>query len=135
MAPVVSVVTPFYNTAAFLAECIESVLAQTFDSFEYVLLDNCSTDGSGEIAARYAARDPRLRVVKNDRLLPQVPNYNRAMTLPSAGCRWVKVVQADDTIFPRCLSEMLALAEAHPSIGVVSSYRLMGNIVLPGPGP
>src|SRR5262249_4091268 len=48
--PLVSVVTPFYNADEWLEECIESVLAQTFTHYEYVLLDNCSTDGSTEIA-------------------------------------------------------------------------------------
>jgi len=48
--PLVSVVTPFYNTQAFLPECIESVLRQSYENWEYLLVDNCSTDGSGEIA-------------------------------------------------------------------------------------
>ena len=61
----VSVVTPFYNTAAYLEECIESVLAQTYRDFEYLLVNNKSTDGSREIAARYAAKDPRLRLLDN----------------------------------------------------------------------
>ncbi|HWH03492.1 MAG TPA: glycosyltransferase family 2 protein, partial [Gemmatimonadales bacterium] len=68
--PLVSVVTPVYNTGKYLAECIESVLAQTFTDFEYVILDNASTDDSPEIIARYARRDPRIRVVRNERLLP-----------------------------------------------------------------
>ena len=51
--PRVSVVTPFYNTAEYLAECIESVLAQTYTNFEYILVNNKSTDGSREIAERY----------------------------------------------------------------------------------
>ena len=82
--PLVSVVTPFYNTAAFLPECIESVLAQTYDNWEYILLDNCSTDGSTEIARKYAADEPRIRYVRNDELLPQVPNYNAALALISS---------------------------------------------------
>lgn len=127
----VSVVTPFYNTAAYLAECIESVLAQTYRDFEYVLIDNHSTDGSGEIAARYAARDHRLRVIRPPSFLDQVPNYNFAMRQIDAGTRHVKMVQADDTIFPRCLTEMVELAETHPTIGVVSSYRMYGNEVQP----
>lgn len=127
----VSVVTPFYNTAPYLAECIDSVLAQSHADFEYVLCDNHSTDGGGEIAARYAARDPRLRVVRPPAFLDQVPNYNFALRQIAADTGYVKIVQADDTIFPRCLSEMVALAEAHPSIGVVSAYRMFGTDVQP----
>ena len=59
--PLVSVVTPFYNTADYLRECIESVLAQTYTRFEYILVDNQSTDGSAEIAAEYSKRDSRIR--------------------------------------------------------------------------
>ncbi len=127
----VSVVTPFYNTAPYLAECIDSVLAQSHGDFEYVLCDNHSTDGGGEIAARYAARDPRLRIVRPPAFLDQVPNYNFALRQIAPDTRYVKIVQADDTIFPRCLTEMVALAEAHPSIGVVSAYRMFGAEVQP----
>jgi glycosyltransferase involved in cell wall biosynthesis len=118
----VSVVTPFYNTEDYLAECIESVLAQTFRDFEYVLLDNCSTDASRAIAERYARRDPRIRLLRNDRLLPQVPNYNRALTLISGETRYCRLVQADDAIPPRSLEEMVAFADAHPSVALVGSY-------------
>ena len=55
--PLVSVVTPFYNTAPYLAQCIESVLTQTYPHFEYILMDNCGTDGSGEIAESYPRRE------------------------------------------------------------------------------
>jgi glycosyltransferase involved in cell wall biosynthesis len=127
----VSVVTPFYNTAPYLAECIDSVLAQSHGDFEYVLCDNHSTDGGSEIAARYAARDPRLRVVRPPAFLDQVPNYNFALRQIAPDTRYVKMVQADDTIFPRCLTEMIALAEAHPSIGVISAYRMFGAEVQP----
>lgn len=120
--PVVSVVTPFHNTAEYLAECIESVLAQSFRDFEYILLDNCSTDDSRAIAERYAATDPRIRIAHNAQLLPQVPNYNRALTLISGHTRYVKVVQADDAIFPRCLEDMVAFADANPSVALVGSY-------------
>jgi glycosyltransferase involved in cell wall biosynthesis len=125
------VVTPFYNTAPYLAECIESVLAQDFGDFEYVLCDNHSTDGGGEIAARYAARDRRLRVVSPPAFLGQVRNYNFALGQIAPDTRYCKLVQADDTIFPRCLTEMVALAEAHPSTGVVGAYRMFGAEVQP----
>jgi len=125
--PLVSVVTPFYNTAAYLDECIASVLAQTYGNFEYVLLDNHSDDGSSEIAARWAGRDPRIKLSRNPTLLPQVPNYNHALSLISSESRWVKMVQADDLIFPRCLEEMVAAGESAPTVALISSYYLMGR--------
>jgi glycosyltransferase involved in cell wall biosynthesis len=129
--PLVSVVSPFYNTDAFLAGCIESVLAQTYQNFEYVLLDNASTDRSAEIAERFAARDPRIRLFHNEQTLPQLQNYNRALQHISPASRWVKMVQADDAIFPRCLEEMVAVGEANPTVGVVSSYRMVGKGIGP----
>src|SRR5262245_11051164 len=131
LRPLVSVVTPFYNTEAYLAEAIESVLAQTYSNFDYVLVNNCSTDGSREIAERYAARDPRIRLFHNEELLPQLRNYNRAISHISPDARYFKMVQADDWIFPRCLEEMVAVAEANPKVGVVSSYRMVGKGVGP----
>ena len=77
--PLVSVVTPFYNTARHLAQCIESVLTQSYAEFEYILMDNCSTDGSAEIAESYARRDPRMRVIRCSEFVPQLKNYNRAL--------------------------------------------------------
>jgi glycosyltransferase involved in cell wall biosynthesis len=129
--PVVSVVIPFYNTAAYLAEAIESVLAQSYQHYELVLVNNCSTDDSAAIAARYVAREPRARLVHNQQFLTQVQNYNHALLQISPDSRFCKVVQADDALYPRCLTEMVALADANPSVGIVSSYRLNGNDVMP----
>ena len=120
--PLVSVVTPFHNTAPYLAECIESVLRQTYSNFEYVLVNNRSTDTSAEIARRYADSDRRIRFVETMDLLPQVQNYNYALAQISPRSRYVKVVEADNWIYPDCLSKMVALAEAHPRVGIVSSY-------------
>jgi glycosyltransferase involved in cell wall biosynthesis len=125
--PLVSVITPFHNTAEFLAECIASVLAQTYRNFEYILVDNQSSDGSGDIAREFAARDPRLRVVSTERLFPQVENYNRALQQIAATSRYVKVVQADDWLFPTCIEEMVRVASMEPRIGVVGSFSMYGD--------
>jgi len=127
--PLVSVVTPFYNTVEFLRECIESVLAQTYPRFEYLLVDNQSTDGSAAIAAEYAAKDSRIRVIRNAKFVGQVPNYNGALRDVAPKARYVKVVQADDWIFPECLERMVAVGESHPTAAIISSYRLRGGEV------
>jgi glycosyltransferase involved in cell wall biosynthesis len=127
--PLVSVVTPFYNTAEYLRECIESVLAQEYTHFEYLLVDNHSTDGSAEIAADCARRDPRIRLIRNAEFVGQVRNYNGALRQVAADARYVKIVQADDFIFPECLERMVAVAEAHPTAAIVSSYYLEGRYV------
>jgi glycosyltransferase involved in cell wall biosynthesis len=123
--PFVSVVTPFHNTEGYLAQCIESVLAQTYENFEYILVDNQSTDRSGVIASEYAGKDRRIRFLRTERLLPQVPNYNFALEQIAPTSAYCKMVQADDWLFPRCLTEMVALAEAQPTTAIVSSYRLI----------
>jgi glycosyltransferase involved in cell wall biosynthesis len=127
--PFVSIVTPFFNTASFLAECIESVITQSYGNFEYILADNCSTDASDRIAESYAAQDSRIRLIRYSEFLSQLRNYNRAIKEISADSKYVKIVQADDVIFPDCLKLMVHAFEQSDSIGLVSSYRLKGTIV------
>jgi len=126
-SPLVSVVTPVYNGAPYLAECIESVLGQTYSNFEHIIMDNCSTDGTSNIANEYAKKDSRIRVYRNDVLLDIIPNHNRAFRSISAESKYCKVVCGDDWIFPECIARMTCLAEANPSIGVMSAYQLSGG--------
>lgn len=125
--PLVSVVTPVYNGEEYLAECVESVLRQTYANFEYIIVDNHSTDGTAEIAEHYAGMDRRIRVYHNDILLPIIANHNRAFQQISPQSKYCKVVSADDWLFPQCLSQMVDLAEAHPAVGIVGSYQLSGG--------
>ena len=127
--PLVSVVTPFHNTAPYLAQCIESVLAQSYDRFEYILVDNCSTDGSGQIAEEYARSDSRIRFIRQPKLLSQVQNYNSALAEISDAGKFCKMVQADDYIFPDCLQLMIQACQQSPTVGLVSSYWLKGSEV------
>jgi glycosyltransferase involved in cell wall biosynthesis len=122
--PLVSVATPFYNSAPYLARWIESVLAQNYSEFEYILMDNCSMDGSDELAAIYASRDARIRVIRCSEFLPQPANYNRALREISDTSAYCKTVQADNWIFPNRLKEMVNAFEQSETIGPVSSYWL-----------
>ena len=138
-SPLVSIVTPVYNGAEYLGDCIDSVLRQSYQNWEYVILDNASTDGSHEIAVGYADKDERIHVYRNQALVSAAENHNVAVTKMSPQSRYCKLLHADDWLFPDCLTEMVRLAEAHPSIGIVSAYRLDETRVdldgLPYPSP
>lgn len=134
-APLVSIVTPFYNTAKYLKECIESVLKQTYQNFEYVLVDNKSTDGSAEIAEEFAQRDPRIRMIANDRFLSQVENYNHALRQIAPKSKYCKIVQADDWIFPNCIREMVEVAEMGTNVSLVGAYSLFERLPPDGDRP
>ncbi len=125
--PLVSVITPVYNGEAFLAECIESVLAQTYQNWDYTIVNNRSTDRTLEIAKSYAAKDSRIRVHDNRDFLPIIQNHNHAIRQISPDSKYCKVVLADDWLFPECLMKMVALAEARPSVGLVGAYGLHGD--------
>ena len=70
----VSIVTPVYNGEAYLAECIDSVLAQTHSNWQYTIVSNCSTDGTVDIAQRYGRKDPRITVYEAKDFLPIIAN-------------------------------------------------------------
>ena len=125
--PLISVLTPVYNGEAYLAECIESVLAQTYPNLEYIIVNNCSKDRTAEIAERFARKDSRIRLHNNDTFLGVIANHNHAFSLIAQQSKYCKVVSADDTIFPECLMQMVHCAERHPSVGVVGSYQLSGG--------
>jgi glycosyltransferase involved in cell wall biosynthesis len=125
--PLISIVTPVYNGARYLSECIESVLAQTYQNWDYTIVNNCSTDDSMEIARQYAARESRIRVRENQQFLRAIPNHNLALRQISPLSKYCKIVFADDWIFPECLERMVSLAEEYPSVGIVGAYVLQGE--------
>jgi len=118
MVPI-SVCIPVYNGGAYLEECLESVLRQTFDNFEIVIVDDRSTDQSYDIVTQYAAEDSRIRVIRNKKNLGLVENWNRCVDL-SRG-EWIKFVFQDDLIEPDCLKEMIR--NAVPEKGMVVCRR------------
>jgi glycosyltransferase involved in cell wall biosynthesis len=127
----VSVVTPVYNGAAYLVECAESVLAQTHENWDYTIVDNASSDATPEIAERLAERDSRIRHLRFDEFVSSTANHNRAFDAISPESEFVKVVQADDWIYPECLSLMVGAAGVSSTVGVVGSYQLWGRRVVP----
>ncbi len=112
--PFVTVLTPVYNCGEYIEQCIESVLAQTFKNYEYIIINNCSTDNTLDIALRYAAKDSRIRVHDNTEFLGVIENHNLAFGLLSPAAKYCKVVSADDFIFPDYLERMTRLYGSTP---------------------
>lgn len=137
--PLVSVVTPVYNGQEHLAEAIQSVLDQTYPNIDYTISNNCSTDRTVDVAQEFAAKDRRIRIRNNTDFLDVVGSMNRAFTLISPESKYCKLVSADDWLFPNCIAEMVEIAERYPSVGMVTSYVLVGSRVgwdgLPHPSP
>jgi glycosyltransferase involved in cell wall biosynthesis len=127
--PLVSVLTPVYNNEEYLAEAIESVLAQTYLNWDYTIVNNCSSDGSKKLALQYAEGNPRIRVVDAPTFLDVNASHNFALRHTSPKAKYSKLVFGDDWIFPRCIEEMVAVAEAHPSVAMVGAYAIEGNEV------
>ena len=125
----VCVLTPVYNGEAYLRECIDSVLAQTHRNFRYIIVDNCSTDGSLQIAEDAATRDDRVSVVRGTEHVGVIQNWNRALAAYDPDSKYVKYVHADDWLFPDCVRRMVEVADANESVGLVSAYRLEENRV------
>jgi len=127
--PLVSVLTPVYNGEQYLAECIESVLAQTYQNWEYVIVNNCSTDRTLDIANDYAEKDRRIRVHNNKTFVGCDANGNIAFQQIASDSKYCKVVHADDWIYPECILKMVQLAEIHPSVAMVGAYGLRNDRV------
>jgi glycosyltransferase involved in cell wall biosynthesis len=128
-SPFVSIVTPVFNGERYLAECIESVLEQTFTDWEYVVVDNQSVDATPRIVERYARADPRIRLHVSDVFRPVIANWNYALKQTSHETSYCKIVHADDLLMPRCLERMIDVAQKHPSVAIVGAFRLAGNRV------
>jgi glycosyltransferase involved in cell wall biosynthesis len=125
--PLVSVVVPVYNGAEFIDEALRSVRAQTFTNWECVVVDNCSTDGTAELVEAGIGGDPRFRLVRADEHVGIYGNHNRAVAAASPQARYIKVLHSDDWLETECIERMVAVAEAHPEVGVVGAWRLFGD--------
>lgn len=118
-SPLVSVLLTSYNREAFIAESIESVLAQTFTDFELIVCDDQSRDRTRDIVDDYARRDPRIRASVNERNLGDYPNRNRAASL--ARGRFLKYHDSDDVMYRHCLGVMVEALTAEPRAGFALS--------------
>src|SRR4051812_6069999 len=110
--PRISIGIPVYNGERYLAETVESLLAQTVDEFELFIVDNASTDGTEKIGRHFAACDKRVRFVRNDTNIGAFRNCNKVIRM--GGAEFFKLNMADDVCHPELLERSLEIMDAHP---------------------
>lgn len=119
MVDLVSIILPCYNGATHLAASIESCIAQTYQNWELIVVNDCSTDDSLRIMREYERQDPRIHVVNNDRNLKLPASLNRGFSVAKG--RYLTWTSHDNRMAPNMLEEMVAYMETHPDIGLVTA--------------
>ena len=118
----ISVIMSVYNGEAYLNEAIDSVLAQSFEDFELIVINDCSTDRTSEILEQYAARDARVKVHTNEVNLRLPSSLNKAISLAEG--KYIARMDADDICLPNRLEKQYAFMETHSEVAL-SSCRFM----------
>lgn len=120
----VSIVMPAYNSAAFIAEAITSVLAQTYENWELLIIDDCSTDSTEKVIAPFL-NDARIRYLKNECNSGAAITRNRA--LQEARGEWIAFLDSDDVWMPEKLERQLAFMERHGHRFSCTSCEVIGE--------
>ena len=122
MQPTVSVIMAVYNGQAYLAEAMDSVLAQTFRDFEFVIIDDGSTDESAAMLRDYAAKDSRIRLIQRENR-GQTPSLNQGIDL--AQCELLARMDADDICLPQRLARQVEFMQQHPQVVLLGGAYAM----------
>jgi glycosyltransferase involved in cell wall biosynthesis len=126
----ISVLITAYNREKYIANAIESVLASTFQNFELIIVDDCSHDGTVDIARKYSLNDYRVKLFVNEQNLGDYPNRNKAASYAKG--KYIKYVDADDYIYPNGLEIIVKQMELNPKASV-GLFSLQQNIQRPFP--
>ncbi len=125
-APSVSIGLPVYNAGAFLRPALDSVMAQTYENFEFIISDNASTDGTSEVCQELAASDPRVRYYRNPTNRGAVFNHNRLVSL--ARGTYFKWCGHDDLIEPTFVERCVEVLDADVDRRFVLCFTLRDTI-------
>ena len=126
--PLVAVNIPVYNGEDFIIEALESIKLQDYENFQCNIINNCSTDDTRNKVEAFIRNDKRFTLHNFTDFVAIDKNWNRCIDFID-NAKYLKVVQADDILFPNAISSMVELMEGNPSAGIGSSYRLAENSV------
>lgn len=126
MTPIVSIVLPCYNGASFLAQSIESCIAQTFTDWDLIIVNDCSKDNSLEIMQRYANEDSRIRIINNEHNLKLPGALNRGFQ--EARGKYLTWTSHDNRMAPTMLEEFVKYLDNNPDKGLVTACYAAFNL-------
>ena len=124
----ISIIIPVYNKSEYLDKCFESIFQQDFESFEVVAVDDGSTDGSGPLCDRWAAKEPRLHVLHTEN---QGVTAARRRGWEESRGRYVMFIDADDEFLPGALRTMHDAIERSGADEVIAPFRTMQGVASP----
>lgn len=127
----VSIIVPIYNVEEFIAECLRSVIAQTYHDYELILVDDCGTDGSMAVAARFAghpALEGKIRILRHERNrgLSAARNTGTA----AAKGKYIYFLDSDDILAPDCLQLLVEKAESTVAEMVIGNIHILNSTEL-----
>ncbi len=122
MKPDISVIMSVYNGETYLKEAIESVINQTFENWELIVINDCSTDSTAEILAQFAIADERIKVYPNEVNLKLPSSLNKAISLCNG--KYIARMDADDICLPERFEKQYKFMEEHSDVAL-SSCRFM----------
>ena len=125
----ISAIVPVYKTEPYLCRCVDSLLIQTFEDFELILIDDGSPDGCGEICDAYARRDRRVHVIHQENGgLSAARNAGLDWAFANSGSRWVTFVDSDDWVHPKYLEALLGAARQYDvEVAICGFVRTSGE--------
>ena len=124
MNDLISIIMPSYNTAKYIKESIQSVLAQTYPDGELIIVDDCSTDNTDEVVQPFLS-DERIKYFKNEKNSGAAISRNRA--LREAKGRWIAFLDSDDLWLPEKLEKQIAFMKKHDYAFTYTDYMIQLN--------
>jgi len=124
MSPLVTVLMPVYNGEDFLKQAIESILAQTFIDFEFLIINDGSTDGTARVISKFS--DSRIKAINNDENLRLIRTLNKGLDLSKG--KYIVRMDADDLSHPDRIRNQVEFMESNPEVGVSGTWNsIIGN--------
>lgn len=121
----VSIITPSYNSALFIEETMESVLGQTYENWEMIIIDDCSTDKSLEIIQKYSSQDNRIKFFINKENLGVARSRNNAIEVSKGD--YIAFLDSDDCWYPTKLEKQILLMQRNNVLLSYSAYNIMNE--------